>query len=81
MHEIPKILTEKEFAKRLQLAKETLNEYNCKNDIEKGLIVMSRWVSADGQPVYTPAQLKRLFDLVYIGGDTDGTENVADTIC
>lgn len=35
MHEIPKILTEKEFAKRLQLAKETLNEYNCKNDIEK----------------------------------------------
>ena len=34
MHEIPKILTEKEFAKRLQLAKETLNEYNCKNDIE-----------------------------------------------
>lgn len=41
MHEIPKILTEKEFAKRLQLAKETLNEYNCKNDIEKGLIVMS----------------------------------------
>ena len=58
MHEIPKILTEKEFAKRLQLAKETLNEYNCKNDIEKGLIVMSGWVSADGQPVYTPAQLE-----------------------
>ena len=80
MHEIPKILTEEEFAKRLQLAKETLNEYNCKNDIEKGLIVISGWVSADGQPVYTPAQLKRLFDLVYIGGDTDGTENVADTI-
>lgn len=73
MHEIPKILTEKEFAKRLQLAKETLNEYNCKNDIEKGLIVMSGWVSADGQPVYTPAQLKRLFDLVYKGDDTDGT--------
>lgn len=63
MHEIPKTLTEKEFAKRLQIAKETLNEYNCKNDIEKGLIVMSGWVSADGQPVYTPAQLKRLFDL------------------
>lgn len=60
MHEIPKILTEKEFAKRLQLAKETLNEYNCKNDIEKGLIVMSGWVSADGQPVYTPAQLLAL---------------------
>lgn len=55
MHEIPKILTEEEFAERLQLAKETLNEYNCKNDIEKGLIVMSGWVSADGQPVYTPA--------------------------
>ena len=53
MHEIPKILTEEEFAKRLQLAKETLNEYNCKNDIEKGLIVISGWVSADGQPVYT----------------------------
>ena len=35
MHEIPKTLTEKEFAKRLQIAKETLNEYNCKNDIEK----------------------------------------------
>lgn len=80
MYEIPKILAEEEFAKRLQLAKETLSEYNCKNDIEKGLIVMSGWVSADGQPVYTPAQLKRLFDLV-LGGDTDGTENVADTIC
>ena len=81
MHEIPKILTEEEFAKRLQLDKETLNEYNCKNDIEKGLIVMSDWVSVDGQPVYTPAQLKRLFDLAYTGGDTNGTENVADTIC
>lgn len=33
MHEIPKILTEKEFAKRLQLAKETLNEYNCKGKV------------------------------------------------
>ncbi len=74
MHEIPKILTEEEFAKRLQLARETLKKYNCKNDIEKGLIVMSGWVSADGQPVYTPAQLKRLFDLVYTGGDTNGTE-------
>ena len=81
MHEIPKILTEEEFAERFQIAKETLNEYNCKNDIEKGLIVMSGWVSADGQPVYTPAQLQRLFDLAYTGGDTDGTENVADTIC
>lgn len=40
MYEIPKILSEKEFAKRLQLAKET-----------------------------------------YIGGDIDGTENVADSIC
>ena len=42
---------------------------------------MSGGVSADGQPVYTPAQLKRLFDLVYKGDDTDGTENVADAIC
>lgn len=60
------ILTEEEFKERLQIAKETLDEYNCENDIEKGLIVMSGWVSADGQPVYTPAQLKELFDLVYI---------------
>lgn len=80
MHEIPKVLTEEEFTERLQIAKETLNEYNCKNDIEKGLIVMSGWVSADGQPVYTPAQLKRLFDLAYTRDDTNGTENVADAI-
>ena len=79
MHEIPKLLTEEEFTERLQIAKETLSEYNCRNDIEKGLIVMTGWVSADTQPVYTPAQLKRLFDLVYTGGETDGT-NMADTI-
>lgn len=79
MHEIPKILTEEEFARRLQAAKEKLNEFDCKNDIEKALIVMVGWVSTDTQPMYTPEQLKRLFDLALKGGDTDET-SMADTI-
>ena len=79
MHEIPKILTEEDFAERLQAAQEKLKEFDCKNDIKKALIVITAWVSADTQPMYTPDQLMRLFDLALKGGDTNGT-NMADTI-
>ena len=79
MHEIPKILTEEEFAQRLQAARQTLKDFNRNNDITKGLITIAGWVSADTQPMYTPDQLKRLFDLALKGGDTNET-NMADTI-
>lgn len=68
----PKILTEEEFAERLQRIKERLD--NCGyQDQEARLCYLVGVVDAIEEMASTGAQLKRIFDLAFVKGE-DGND-------
>lgn len=63
MREVPTSLTEEEFRKKLEDYREALKKI--RRDPEYRTMYLVGQVCAETEPIYTPDQLKRLFDLTY----------------
>ena len=63
VREVPTLLTEEEFRKKLEDYREALKKI--RRDPEYRTMYLAGQVCAETEPIYTSDQLKRLFDLTY----------------